>query len=188
MMMNEKNNNWRSGFTMSNNKIKFYRGESCDFGNTACVPTIFRKIDQKKICFSESKYYISCFNYLSNLAFHNSDYMQKYLKTIVGLSYMQHYGLETRLLDVTKDINVATYFACCSEFYKDGFVYKIKEAKRCKNKTAKCIERKIDFIFNNSKVDIELEKRTREEVLSKNVILDYKEIFKTNISNIRYLF
>ncbi len=36
---------------------------------------------------------------------------------------MQHYGLKTRLLDITTNPLVALYFACCSESGKDGVVY-----------------------------------------------------------------
>ena len=35
----------------------------------------------------------------------------------------QHYGLPTRLLDWTYNPLIALYFACCSNFDKDGVVY-----------------------------------------------------------------
>ncbi len=39
------------------------------------------------------------------------------------LSMMQHYGVPTRLLDVTTNALVALYFTCASNFDKDGVVY-----------------------------------------------------------------
>lgn len=38
---------------------------------------------------------------------------------------MQHYGVPTRLLDLTKNPLIALYFACVSETNKDGVVYAI---------------------------------------------------------------
>ena len=42
------------------------------------------------------------------------------------LSKMQHYGVPTRLLDITSNALVALYFACESNPSKDGVVYVIK--------------------------------------------------------------
>ena len=39
------------------------------------------------------------------------------------LAKMQHYGLHTRLLDVTENPAVALYFACCDDFEKDGELF-----------------------------------------------------------------
>lgn len=46
--------------------------------------------------------------------------MGGYLEKMV---FFQHYGLSTRLLDVTFNPLVALYFACCGEFTHDGVVY-----------------------------------------------------------------
>ena len=45
------------------------------------------------------------------------------------LALLQHYGIPTRLLDITENALVALYFACCSEPDKDGevFVFKYNE-------------------------------------------------------------
>lgn len=45
------------------------------------------------------------------------------------LALLQHYGIPTRLLDITENALVALYFACCSEPNKDGevFVFKYNE-------------------------------------------------------------
>ena len=42
----------------------------------------------------------------------------------------QHYGLPTRLLDWTYNPLIALYFACCSNFDKDGIVYQSYQFSR----------------------------------------------------------
>lgn len=43
--------------------------------------------------------------------------------SLVELGKIQHYGGCTRLLDFTKNFNVALYFVCCEHDIEDGFVY-----------------------------------------------------------------
>lgn len=49
------------------------------------------------------------------------------------LSCMQHYGIPTRLLDITKNPLVALYFACENEANKDGVVYVFKNNETIDN-------------------------------------------------------
>lgn len=42
----------------------------------------------------------------------------------------QHYGLPTRLLDWTYNPLIALYFACCSNFDKDGMFIKVTILKK----------------------------------------------------------
>lgn len=85
----------------------FYRGASNDGYELA--PGIYRKGEK-----DENYYYhelqVRCPNNLSHLKFFNK------------LTYMQHYGAPTRLLDITSNPLVALYFACNGNFDKDGKV------------------------------------------------------------------
>lgn len=59
------------------------------------------------------------------------------------LAKMQHYGLNTRLLDITENPSVALYFACCGEHDKDGEIF--------------IFQRSLDEVENNEVVNIMLE-------------------------------
>lgn len=97
----------------------FYRGQSNDFKSSNNVANIFR---QAKLS-----------GYTREYSFTN-EYMRRYANEFNNLennfsrlSYMQHFGLPTRLLDVTTNALVALYFACQShldseEHETDGIV------------------------------------------------------------------
>lgn len=82
----------------------FFRGQSCNYGKTNNVASIFR--EQK----NSGKEYSLTNEYMRRLSktFNNLE------NNFARLTYMQHYGLPTRLIDVTTDALVALYFACQS--------------------------------------------------------------------------
>ena len=51
------------------------------------------------------------------------DMFREEMKPMEILALLQHYGIPTRLLDVTENALVALYFACCSKPEKDGEVF-----------------------------------------------------------------
>jgi hypothetical protein len=91
----------------------FYRGQSNS--TYTLTPSVFRK----KIRIEENKIYTEimteCAHEFEGCSLHNEI-----------LSKMQHYGVPTRLLDVTTNALVALYFACDDNKDVDGVVYVIK--------------------------------------------------------------
>jgi len=91
----------------SNNVELYFRGETKDRGETANIPSIFRKDN-----WIENEHKIFREFILRNPNEFKDD------KTVFDkLVRMQHYGLPTRLLDVSSNALMSLYFAC--ENYQD---------------------------------------------------------------------
>ncbi|MCI6014622.1 MAG: FRG domain-containing protein [Coprobacillus sp.] len=179
--------------TKSTNYCIFYRGESQKY-ESPCKPSLFRYIgDTENKLMIEKEYYDLSIEYLKKSQFNikkteNNDEILSYIKYI-GL--MQHYGFGTRLLDVSSNSKVAKYFACCSDFSEDGFIYifdKNQKLKQLKSIDRESIRRKFECIKNIYKITdmITNKKGIHLDTITSNVILTYETLFDTTIDNIRY--
>ena len=89
----------------------FYRGHSN--ANWKLLPSIFRTpngVEKEHLLFRD-------------MVAHEPQSFSECKSALDYLVQMQHYGLPTRLLDVTLNPLVALYFACEKEENKDGQVY-----------------------------------------------------------------
>lgn len=94
----------------------FYRGQSKIYYKL--TPSVFRDGFKQKEHEVYTQIMIECSHEFEECKFHNEI-----------LSKMQHYGVPTRLLDVTTNALVALYFACENNWDEDGAVYVIKADK-----------------------------------------------------------
>lgn len=90
-------------------EIEFYRGHADK--NWRLLPSVYR---QSMLSFEETL--INEF-----LRRRPDEFSEK--DAFSMLAKMQHYGLHTRLLDVTENPAVALYFACCEKDDRDGEVF-----------------------------------------------------------------
>lgn len=99
----------------------FYRGQADVDYRDRLAPGIYRSSEQHCENYYFNEMQVRCPGTLAGL------------KTINKLTYMQHYGCPTRLLDITANPLVALYFACCEcntfNDAKDGvvFIFGVKE-------------------------------------------------------------
>lgn len=104
-----------SSLQKNKNKLYFYRGHANS--NYRLLPSVMRtstlkqneSILYKELLINCPKDFVSCHTHLEKLV------------------KMQHYGLPTRLLDITRNILVALFFACESEFSSYGELVLIEE-------------------------------------------------------------
>lgn len=184
----------------SKNTTIFYRGESKKY-DFPCTPSLFRYMGNAKNKLKiEKEYYDISIEYLKRSQFNikNNEVTDEILSYIKYISLMQHYGFGTRLLDISSKLEVAKYFACCSNFGDDGYIYvfdKNHGSKQLKSINRENVKRKFECIFKIN--DIEKydvtdyyfnanNSRIRLDTITTNVILSYETLFDTTIDNIRY--
>lgn len=176
-----------------NGNSLFYRGHSNK--EFKLEPSIYRKNDKGDFLYIENEDKI----YRETIAKVPYDFKGK--NTIESLVLMQHYGVPTRILDLTTNPLVALYFACVGNENEDGevIVFDIPEESTCYFDSdrvtilanlAKC---KSDFYYEDSnmleyKTFIEkLEKETKYEVETGNYSKDVKKdknFFKKTIDDL----
>ena len=179
--------------------LAYYRGEAEDYKNTICKPSIFR-VNGYSIQFEQEWYdkLIDSFQQLpiiDRIVNDAKKYEYNYLK-VIGV--LQHYGFKTRLLDITKNLKIAKYFAACSNFTEQGYVYKFDEEtlKAFQTPDAESFVRKIKCIRNakqweNRNVwnELEFKPKSWKSTLTDNHVVDYETVLKdvigTTTDNIR---
>ncbi len=96
-----------------------YRGELCDYGETAGYSSLGRFIRKQSNCRCDENRYIELLvSQMRLLCFHSFlTSFHQYTKFPFGAPLAdiiaQHYGLDTPFLDLTDDIKVALFFASC---------------------------------------------------------------------------
>ncbi len=99
----------RKGYTL------FYRGHSDD--SYMAIPSVFRRIENGGVRGTYADQEDALFK---NMVMQCPQEFVGCSSTLEYLVKMQHYGLPTRLLDLTTNPLVALYFACCSHSGKGG--------------------------------------------------------------------
>lgn len=97
----------------------WFRGQSDT--SYKLIPTVFRKNESGQF-YNEAKL-------LKEFVRHNPEARALHSDTLELLTYAQHYGLPTRLLDWSTNLLVAIFFACNADFDKDAnlYIYKLTD-------------------------------------------------------------
>ncbi|MCK9470851.1 MAG: FRG domain-containing protein [Bacilli bacterium] len=185
-------------------KVIYYRGQAKNYsGNLKngadIIPSIFRYKDREFSLIEEANYYIDTALSLQDVFNSKIDGDPELTAKILGK--LQHRGVSTRLIDITKSYDIARYFASNKLFNDDGYIYHIipeKSIKEIKDEYSLSVTRKI-YTLMNSKTLIEnnidlVEYFTKLENVSNikpytiqnAVILDYEKLLKgRKIDNLR---
>ena len=141
------------------NDYGYYRGQSC-----ACwelKPSVLREppfLDENSLL---KKATLRLWNEISSL----NTYLEKMI-------FFQHYGLSTRLLDVTFNPLVALYMACCEEDKQscDGVVYCGHDTERQNTKIAELTAK---YVFENElqRMDFGVHHLAKNEGVSVNAFI-----------------
>jgi len=181
---------------------EYYRGESRKFKKIR--PTLTREEIGRVDLITEKQYYMKNIKELMDILHISLNYDYNEQEYSKALGKLQHYGIRTRLIDVTASKNIALYFASCDDFMDKGYIYIIKKENGfipIQNEWAFSVKRKINLIFegdNLIKNEIDLgeyflkkDKLNNDYIkkwtLTDPVILDYEKVFSDkDIINIRY--
>ncbi len=100
------------------NNFLLFRGQGNDY---SLLPSIARDSNNNNLIFKEKTIIDSMQRLKPNI-------FKKEYSAIDTLALLQHYGIPTRLLDVTENALIALYFACEDEDIKnDGIIYIFKD-------------------------------------------------------------
>ena len=105
-----------------------YRGEICDYGPTSAFSQLGRKI--RISCSNEdviTKYYFFLIEQVRRIVFWGfltsfRQYVDFPFGTPIDGLITQHYGLNTQFLDLTDDLKVALFFACCKHIGNNKYL------------------------------------------------------------------
>ncbi len=99
-------------------------------------------------------------------------------RKIRTLGIMQHYGLQSPLLDVSTNEKVAKYFACNKHFGEKGYVYSFDVSSMSGIDTT-TVKNRMNIMWDNNTVD-------HITVTNKSYCFDYASLFCSSFNNIRY--
>ena len=149
----------------------FYRGHSNK--EFKLVPSIYRKNDKGDFLYIENEDKI----YRETIAKVPYDFNGK--NTIESLVLMQHYGVPTRILDLTTNPLVALYFACVEDKKKDGevIVFDIPQESTCYFDSDK-----VTILANLAKCGNDFKYKTENFNVYQNEIKKLEEILEEGIT------
>ena len=173
--------------------ILVYRGESRNYHEKGepFKPSIYRDVDEKESVFFVNKYIQATYEKYRELAFFDkmnieSDTSEevKAKNRLKRLGVMQHYGMDSPLLDLSESEDVALYFACNSHFECDGYLYAFEESKMAGLDTI-IVQRRMRIVWDYVK-SMNEDRAFCKSLGRRGYCFDYTKLFATGEDNIRY--